>query len=211
MPEPPRLASSAYRAWRTATLAALVVSITAPASAHLVGQRFGDYYGGLLHPITALEHAVAFLGLALLAGQQEPQTARRLLATFVASLLVGSTVAPSVAELPFVALFNRLSFVLLGLLVATAWSLPRPFLVGLTAVVGLSHGYENGLEITVDLSPLLYSAGVASTGLIVVTLIAAASLQPRPEWAAIAVRAAGSWIAAIGLMMVGLAVSGQGG
>ena len=105
---------------------------------------------------------------------------------------------------------NRSSLVVLGLLVASARPLPSGLVIGIATLIGVSHGYENGLEITAALSPLLYSAGVASTGLVVVTLVSAASLHPRPAWVGIAVRVAGSWVAAIGLMMIALTISGRG-
>ena len=54
----------------------VLLLLTDTASAHAVGARFGDYYAGLLHPLTAFEHLLPILGICLLAGFQTPRVAR---------------------------------------------------------------------------------------------------------------------------------------
>jgi urease accessory protein len=85
-----------------------------------LSSRFGDFYGGMLHPLTALEHAVPSLALGLLAGQQGARAARWLLLIFPLGLLVGAALATVIPPLPWVRLVNNLSFAVLGLLVAAA-------------------------------------------------------------------------------------------
>jgi urease accessory protein len=177
-----------------------------PAYAHSLGSRFGDFYGGVLHPLTALEHLLPILALGLLAGQQGPRAARWLLLIFPLALLIGAGLATAVPPIPGVRLANDLSFAVLGLLVAAAWRLPLALLIVLGALFGLSHGYENGRAITPETAAHLFVLGVAAVGAVATALVGAATIAAAAEaaWPRIAVRVAGSWIAAIGIMMIGL-------
>jgi urease accessory protein len=60
---------------------------------------------------------------------------------------------------------------------------------------------------TADVAAHLFVPGVALLGFMAIALVSAATLalSARAEWLRIGVRVAGSWIAAIGLMMIGLA------
>ena len=42
----------------------VVLCTTTTAHAHSVNKQFGDFYGGMLHPLTALEHLLPILGLS---------------------------------------------------------------------------------------------------------------------------------------------------
>ncbi|MGH6897255.1 MAG: HupE/UreJ family protein [Geminicoccaceae bacterium] len=178
-----------------------------PAYAHSMGNRFGDFYGGALHPLTALEHVLPFLALGLLAGQQGARAARWLLLVFPLGLLSGAGVATVLPAGYWLTPLNHVSFVVLGLLLAAAWRLPLALLIALGALFGLSHGYENGRAMTAETAAHLFVPGVALTGFIVTALASAATLAltARADWPRVAVRIAGSWIAAIGIMMIGLA------
>lgn len=187
-----------------AAMGAAILLAPAAAHAHLVSTRFGDFYGGMLHPLTALEHALPMLALGLLAGLQQPRVARWLLLAAPAGLLVGLALAAVLPPLPQVSLVNLGSFVLIGLLVALGARLSAAVLFVIAAVFGITHGYENGLLLDAGVNKSLFDLGVASAGLVAWALIAAAtvSLVRQAGWARIAVRAAGSWVAAIGLMVM---------
>lgn len=191
---------------RSATAAAVAASVLAPAAAHahLVSTRFGDFYGGALHPLTALEHALPMLALGLLAGLQEPRVARWLLLAAPAGLLVGLVLASVLPPIAEVSLISRGSFVLIGLLVAFGTRLSAAVLVLIAAIFGVTHGYENGLLLDPGVNKSLFDLGVATAGLVAWALIAAATvtLVRQAGWVRIAVRAAGSWVAAIGLMVM---------
>jgi urease accessory protein len=178
-----------------------------PAGAHSLSSRFGDFYGGMLHPVTALEHALPIVALGLLAGQQGARAARWLLLVFPLGLMLGAALAIVAPALPWVPMLNRASFALLGALVAGAWRLPLPVMAGLAALFGLSHGYENGSALTPEVAAHLFVPGVALIGFMAVAVVSAATLAlaARAEWLRIAVRVVGSWIAAIGILMIGVA------
>jgi len=74
------------------------------------------------------------------------------------------------------------------------------------------RGAANAGDIGPDTDRLLFAAGLARAGYTVITLAVALTLAfrraeagPLPAWQGIAIRAFGGWIAAVGLMMAGLA------
>jgi urease accessory protein len=90
----------------------------------------------------------------------------------------------------------------------TAGRLPLRVTAALAAHVGLYHGYVNGS----GMGPSGF-AGMALVGLVcavfvAVALAAAFGGRLRAEWGRIAVRVAGSWIAAGGLLLLGWAARG---
>ena len=194
-------------AWGSAAGALLVgLAWATPASAHMLDNRFGDFYGGVLHPLTALEHALPILALGLLAGQQGERAARWLVLTFPLALLLGAVLATVIPLLPSISLLNAVSFVALGLLVAAGRALPLTLLIALGAVFGLSHGYENGRAMGADTAIHLFIPGIAVAGGLVTALVSAATIDLASRtWARVGVRVVGSWIAAIGIMTIGLA------
>ena len=107
----------------------------------------------------------------------------------------------------WVPLNNRSSFALLGALVAGAWRLPLSLVIALAALFGLSHGYENGSAMTPEVAAHLFLPGMALLGFMAAALVSATSLAltARAEWLRIGVRVIGSWIAAIGILIIGMA------
>ena len=74
---------------------------------------------------------------------------------------------------------------------------------GLALVLGLLHGYFNGAAMSQAKLGALGLLGIVSTLFVVVALAAAFVVALRAPWARIAVRVAGSWIVAIGLLLLG--------
>jgi urease accessory protein len=184
----------------------LAIASAHPAAAHTLDNRFGDFYGGVLHPLTALEHALPILALGLLAGQQGERAARWLVLVFPLALLIGAVLSVLTPALPWPRFLNAASFVVLGLLVAAGRRLPLPLLIALGAVFGLSHGYENGRAMGPDTAMHLFIPGIAVAGGLVTALVSAVTLDLASRtWARVGVRVVGSWIAAIGIMTIGLA------
>jgi urease accessory protein len=77
--------------------------------------------------------------------------------------------------------------------------------LALALVFGLSHGFANGTAVTPLVKPYLFIPGVGLAGLVVTGygVIMTDYVQRRKVgWMTIAVRVAGSWIAAIGLLVL---------
>ncbi|WP_036258731.1 HupE/UreJ family protein [Methylocapsa aurea] len=190
-------------------LAATFALVGAPANAHahLVNTRLGDFYGGMLHPLTGFQDPLPWLALAILAALQGPRRARWLLVAFPVGLLVGgglSLIAPGVSFIP---LLDVALIALIGMAVAAAVVMPLPAVIGLGVVIGLAHGYQNGQAMTESTDHLLFISGVTAIGYASITMATAcatAFLQGSGSWRLLALRASGSWVAAVGIMAFGL-------
>ena len=79
--------------------------------------------------------------------------------------------------------------------------------VCLAILLGLFHGILNGSELPKQsLSSQISAAGVAAALFVAVSLLAGQAASIRVLWVRVAVRVAGSWIVAIGLLMLGWAM-----
>lgn len=191
---------------RIALSFALLTLVPSAAHAHLVATQFGNFYSGMLHPITTLEHLVPWFALGLLAGLQGGTSSRWMLLVFPCGIFLGTLLSWMLPPLTLVSGLNLASFIVLGTLVALSWHLPATIILVLGSILGITHGYENGLALsTTNLAPL-FAAGVTISGYIVIALVTAFTivLSRHAFWGKVAIRAVGSWITAIGVMMLGL-------
>ena len=182
---------------------AAVLLVPATAHAHLVNTGLGPFYDGVSHFALTPEDVLPALALALLAGQRGSRAGR--LALFALSLAwflgsLGGLALPAMSDSPAV---TAVSFLALGGLVATEARLRPEWVAGLAVVVGLLHGYLNGAAMAQAKLGALGVLGIVSTLFAVVALSAALVVSIRAPWGRIAVRVAGSWIAAIGLLLLG--------
>ena len=185
------------------------MSIAGAAEAHSTVKGVGDFYGGMLHVLTGLEHVLPFVALSLLAGQRGLKAqAEAVLLVFPIALMAGAGMALWLPPIHGLAVFNIGSAILLGILVAIARPLPGWLFHGLVVVFGISHGFANGEAITESVKAYLFILGVGLAGLAVMaygTLMVDFLLRRQVGWITIAVRVAGSWIAAIGVLVLATA------
>lgn len=186
-----------------------LMSFAASADAHSTVKGVGDLYAGLLHVLTALEHVLPFIALSLLAGQRGLKAqAEAVLLVFPVALMIGAAAALWTPPVPGLAFFNMVSAIVIGGLVASAWPLPGVVFYGLVVVFGLSHGFANGEAIVESTKAYLFILGIGLAGLAVLaygTLMVDYLLKRKAGWITIAVRVAGSWIAAIGVLVLATA------
>lgn len=192
-----------------AILFVFLASFAASAQAHSTVKGVGDLYAGLLHVLTGLEHVLPFVALSLLAGQRGLKAqAEAVLLVFPVALMVGAAAALWLPPVPGLMFFNMASAILLGGLVASAWPLPAALFYGLVVVFGISHGFANGEAISASMKAYLFILGIGLAGLAVLaygTLMVDFLLRRKTGWITIAVRVAGSWIAAIGVLVLATA------
>jgi hydrogenase/urease accessory protein HupE len=86
--------------------------------------------------------------------------------------------------------------------------LPPVIVCGLALGLGLLHGFLNGTGLAQAGGGILALFGITTAVFVMVALIAALVISLRAAWTRIVVRVIGSWISAIGLLMLGWAYRG---
>jgi urease accessory protein len=192
--------------WFSAAAAGLLLFAPVPAAAHLVTTGMGPVYDGIGHLLLTPEDLVPVLGLALYSGLRGAAAGRRVifllpLAWFAGGLTGMATIGLS---LPFAPV---LSFLLIGLLVAADLRLPAQIVAALAVLLGLVHGFLNGpvLKAGPGIAGLL---GIMTLLFVLAALVSALVISLRQPWLRIAVRVAGSWMGACGLLMLGWLMQG---
>lgn len=181
----------------------------APAQAHIVSIRLGDFYAGALHPLTDLQDLILWAALGVLAGSLGAAKGRWLVLIFPLGLLAGLVAANWLNTGAAWPLVNSGLILLMGLLLAAALRIPLAALCAIAFVVAGIRGAVNAADLAPQSDRLLFAAGLACAGYVTITLVmafAVAFMQPEitTGWRHIAIRSLGGWIAAIGLMMLGL-------
>lgn len=164
----------------------------------------GGFAGGLVHPLLVPAHLIALLVLGLFIGQQAPRHRVVLRTVLGASLIAGvalvvaafAVMDADVAVLAIAAAAGLAVSVARPFWLATAW--PLPALAGVAIVLD---------SVPDDISMAATFMALVGSGLVAFLIAAAASLVPprlRRDWQRIATRIAGSWIAAVALLVLAL-------
>lgn len=172
-------------------------------SAHLVSSGLGPFYDGVSHFALSVEDLLPALALALLAGQRGSRAGRLVLFVLPGAWLLGGLAGLARPAVSASAFLTTVSFLALGALVALEARLAPGWVAGLATAVGAVHGYLNGAAMSAARLGALGLVGVVATLFTVVALASALVVVLRAPWTRIAVRVAGSWIAAIGLLLLG--------
>jgi urease accessory protein len=191
----------------------LLASVEA-ADAHIVASRLGDFYSGALHPLTDLQDLILWSALGVLAGSLGTTKGRWLVLVFplglcaglLLGLVFGFASAGPVADAGLI--------VAMGLLLAAQTRIPATLLCAIALGLAVIRGAANAGEVGPETNQLLFAAGLAGAGYAALTLIMSLTIAfrgadagPSTAWRGIAIRAFGSWITAIGLMMGGFALT----
>lgn len=182
----------------------------AAAHAHLVTTGLGPVYDGISHFFLSFDDLLPAVAMALLAGLNGPTTGRRVLFVLPVAWLAGGAAAyfSGIAFLPAGA--TSLSFLALGILTAADLRLSPAGVTALAATLGFAHGWLNGASIAAAGREASGLIGITGAIFLLVALVSALVVSLKRPWTRIAVRVAGSWIAAIGLLLLGWTLSGRG-
>jgi hydrogenase/urease accessory protein HupE len=183
--------------------ATLLLLSAVPSHAHLVNTGLGPFYDGVSHFALTPEDLLPALAVALLAGQRGARAGRLALQALPLAWLLGGLAGLAVPTIQSAATLTTASFLALGGLVAAEARLEPEWVTGLAGVFGLVHGYLNGSAMSQAKLGALGLTGIVSTLFVTVALAAAMVVAIRAPWGRIAVRVAGSWIAAVGLLLLG--------
>lgn len=191
-------------------LAALCgVLVPGRAEAHLVTTGLGPVYDGISHVLMSPDDLVPILAMSFLAGLNGARAGRTTLFSLTVAWMTGGAAGFLVGHTVLPLAVTSASFLILGGLTAADRRLSPAVVTGLAAAVGLLHGWMNGASVAETGRSPLGLIGIAATVFVCVALVSALVISLRAAWLRIAVRVAGSWVAAIGLLMIGWAVRGR--
>lgn len=177
-----------------------------PALAHGTLAGGGGFYAGALHPFLAWEHTLALVTLGLVLGAPRPGRA----ALIGLALGLGAGLSFGALAVPAAPGLLAAAAVLAGAL-AAGLALPLSMLALGAAGVGAAVGIDTAVPVAASADPVEIAAPFAglACGVFVIVLdaMALASLALRPPFA-VALRVAGSWIAAVAIMALALGLRG---
>jgi hydrogenase/urease accessory protein HupE len=182
---------------------AVLVAAPATAHAHLASTGLGPLYDGIAHLLLSFDDLLPVTALALLAGLNGAGAGRRVLFALPLAWLAGGVAGLLVARVVPPDGVTAVSLLVLGGLTAASARLSPGWATVLAAALGLLHGGLNGASIAAAEREASALAGIAGAVFVVVALAAAIAVSLHAAWARVAVRVAGGWIAAIGLLMLG--------
>jgi urease accessory protein len=190
-------------------LAALLIWASCPgrASAHLVNSGFGPFYDGVVHLFVTPEDILVVVAVALLAGLGGKKYGRAVLFLLPLAWLVGGVAGRMTHLAAGLSMLSAVLLIASGALVVVAsdrW-LSMRVVAAFALTIGLVHGFFNGAALAGANSGSLAVGGIVCAAFVVVALLAGQVASLQKEWARIMVRVAGSWIGAIGLLMLGWA------
>jgi urease accessory protein len=199
---------------RSLAAAATLLASAKAAEAHIIAARLGDFYTGALHPLTDIQDLILWVAIGVLAGSLGASKGRWLVLMFPLGLLAGLVLGLAFGFVSTEPAADAGMILMLGLLLAAAAPIPTTLLCVIAFGLAVMRGAANAGDLGPETNRVLFAAGLACAGYAAITLIMALTLTfgradagPSMAWRSIAIRAFGGWIAAIGLMMTGLALA----
>jgi len=178
------------------------------ASAHLVTTGLGPVYDGIGHLVMTPEDLIPVVALALFAGMRGAAPGRRALFVLPLAWFAGGLLGVIIDGLPTLPV-AALSFFILGVLVAADLNLSQKSFTAVAVAVGFVHGALNGVALK-EGAGILGLIGIMATLFVIVAIVSAFVVSLKLPWTRIVVRVAGSWVAAMGMLMFGWMFRGQG-
>ena len=188
-------------------VAGLLLALPVSASAHTAISGVGDFFGGVLHPLTTPAHLLVLLGLGLLAGRQTPLNLKIPLAAFIpVSALALVLTTTGLVKTVYPPILISIALVA-GALIALGRPLPSTVIGALFVVaafaLGLDSAVENGTPISITKTLLGTWLGLI---LVVADIAYYLSFVTKQKWQQVGIRVAGSWITAASFMILAFAL-----
>ena len=188
---------------RCSVVVCALAAMAGQASAHMVVPGIGGFYGGFLHPILNPVHALCLVGLGLFVGQQDESILCLLvfaiaMAAGLFALSLGTGATPAEAILTVLTIVH-------GILIALAWSPPRPIATFLAGSAGLAIGLDSPPQAITIVEGNLMLAGTELGAIVALAGIAICAKAATHRLAKIAVRILGSWITASAIIVLTIA------
>lgn len=192
-----------------ASAAAVLLAAPAAAQAHLVNSGLGPFYDGALHLLLSPGDLLGVVAASLLAGLCGARAGRLTVMALAISWLLAGMIGMSIPVNLDLTWLSILSFLILGVLVAFDARLSPVTVASLGALYGALHGLLNGSALAAVGAAPSALFGIVLTVMVIALLTAAAVVPVRALWARVAVRVAGSWVVAVGMLMLGWLAQGM--
>jgi len=176
------------------------------AAAHLVTTGLGQVYDGIGHLVMTPKDLIPALAIAFFAGLRGAAPDRRALFILPLAWFAGGILGVVIEDLPTFPAAG-ISFVVLGVLIAADLKLSQKLFTAIVVVVGFVHGVLNGVALK-EGAGILGLIGIMATLFVIVAIVSAFIPSLKKTWTRIVVRVAGSWVAAIGMLMFGWLMRG---
>ena len=170
--------------------------------AHLVTTGLGPLYDGIGHLLMSVEDLATVVVVALFAGLRGTTEGKRAMLVLPLSWLAGGLIGESINTFTSFPVAGCALLILGGLAAADLKLNPTSISVFI-GLAGVVQGWSNGVSMNVRSGTSLALLGVSASVFVVVTLVAGFVVSLKQTWMRIAARVVGSWIAAIGLLLIG--------
>lgn len=164
----------------------------------------GAGVSGLLHPLSTPTHVVVLTGLSLIAGRNFVPAGAAIIGAFAVGLAAGlGAIAWGVGETPASDVLLA-SATLCGLMAASGITVPVPLAVPVALVSGSALGLDSPPESILlgEAVAMLIGTACGGIGALTVSVLAASRIARLRQ--GIVLRVAGSWIAAIAILVLAL-------
>jgi urease accessory protein len=173
------------------------------ADAHLVSTGAGPFYDGTAHFFLTYEEILPVIALSLFAGLRGARHGRWAIAVLSASWIAGAIAGLYFSKLVLPPHLSTILLLLIpGVFLAFDWNLPFKGVLILTSLLGFFLGFSNGIAFS-EQTRFLGILGSATAALIVAVFSASLAVSLSRGWTRIAIRVAGSWLTALGLLALG--------
>jgi hydrogenase/urease accessory protein HupE len=184
----------------------LLLTIPGVARAHLVNSGLGPFYDGVLHLLMSPGDLLGLIAVSLLAGLRGPKAGRWAVIILPLAWLAGGVVGRYTSVAIDITWLSTLSFLFLGLLVALDAKVSPTLIACLAAGFGGLHGLLNGSALASIGANTATLTGIIMAAWMLALLTTAAVVPLRAVWSRTLVRVAGSWIVAVGMLVLGWAL-----
>ncbi|MCD4721146.1 MAG: HupE/UreJ family protein [Desulfobacula sp.] len=177
-----------------------VCSFPLSAYAHFTTEM-GDFYGGILHPITDSQTILPILGFALWTSQQGIKQAGKMMMLYAGIIPIGAFMGfMNTGFLPG-HVFWLCVLAGIGCLITCEYRPGLPLAFAITVVLSIYAGYANVFEVKDKIGdPVLYIVGLILGAGLLVLYLTGFLLSRKVEWKNIAIRIAGCFIFVAGVL-----------
>lgn len=180
---------------------AAMMFVPSIASAHPAIFHHFTLVQGFLHPLTGLDHVLAMTSVGLWSSQKGGRAIWALSLAFVGAMLAGVALGMAGFGLSMMEPMIAASVLVLGLMIASATTLPLWAGTALVMLFAVFHGNAHALEAPETGQGFLYAAGfVMATGSLHGLGVALGLVARGQRWGAL-VRAGGAMSAVLGAML----------